>query len=372
MRLETRAVHAGTRIDPATGAIAPPIHPSTTFEREPDGSYPRGYLYARNNHPTREALENCLAELESGAAAAAFGSGMAATTAIFQALRPGDHVIAPTDAYHGTTRLIWEHLVPWGLQASFVDMTDPAQVAAALQSNTRLVWVETPSNPMLRITDIARVAEIAQHGGALTVCDNTIATSVLQRPFELGADLVMHATTKCLGGHSDIMGGAVIAKSAEGIFERIRRIQVNSGAIPSPFDCWLLLRSIRTLPYRVRAQAEHALAVARFLAAHRRVVAVHYPGLRTHPGHALATHQMAGFGGVLSFQVEGDRDVALTVAAKVRLFTRATSFGGLESFIEHRASIEGPASRTPDNLLRLSIGLEHQDDLIDDLAQALG
>jgi cystathionine gamma-synthase len=372
MRFETRAVHAGKEIDPTTGAVTPPIHLSTTFEREPDGSYPRGHLYARNSNPTREALERCVAEVESGATAAAFGSGTAATSAIFQALRPGDHVIAPGDVYHGTARLLREHFAPWGLQATFVDMTDAAQVAGALQPNTRLVWIETPSNPMLRITDIAAVVEIARRAGALTVCDNTIGTPVLQHPLEHGVDLVHHATTKYLAGHSDVMGGAVIARRREGVFESIRKVQVSGGAIPSPFDCWLILRSIRTLPYRVRAQSAHALAVARFLAGHRRVAAVHYPGLPTHPGHALAARQMAGFGGLLSFQVEGDGATALTVAAKLRLVTRATSYGGVESLIEHRASIEGPESRTPQNLLRLSIGLEHPDDLIEDLAQALG
>jgi cystathionine gamma-synthase len=372
MKLETRAVHAGKSVDPATGALAPPIQPSTTFERDPGGSYPRGYLYARNSNPNREALERCLADLEGGAAAAAFASGMAAVAAILQALKPGDHVIGPVDVYHGTARLLREHLIPWGLQAAFVDMTSLAAIGAALRPTTRLLWVETPSNPMLRVTDIAGVVELGRRAGALVACDNTFATPVLQRPLELGADLVMHSSTKYLGGHSDVMGGAVVARTATGIFERIRRIQADSGAVPAPFDCWLVGRSIRTLPLRVRAHSEHASRVARFLAQRPRVDAVHYPGLATHPGHALAARQMQGFGGVLSFQVPGDSDAALAVAAKVRLFTRATSFGGVESLIEHRASIEGPDSRTPPNLLRLSIGLEHPDDLIADLDQALG
>jgi cystathionine gamma-synthase len=372
MKLETRAVHAGKSGDPATGALAAPIQPSTTFERDPDGSYPRGYLYVRNSNPNREALESCLADLEGGAAAAAFASGMAAVAAILQALKPGDHVVAPADVYHGTARLIREQLVPWGLEVAFVDMTSLPAVAAALRPATRLLWIETPSNPMLRVTDVSGVVELARRAGALVACDNTFATPVLQRPLELGADLAMHSSTKYLGGHSDVMGGAVVAKTATGIFERVRRIQVDGGAVPAPFDCWLLSRSIRTLPLRVRAHSEHAVLVARFLAQHRRVEAVHYPGLAAHPGHAVAARQMKGFGGVLSFQAAGGRDVALGVAAKVRLFTRATSFGGVESLIEHRASIEGPESRTPENLLRLSIGLEHPDDLIEDLAQALG
>lgn len=372
MRFETRAVHAGGGVDPATGAVAPAIHPATTFERDPDGSYPRGHLYSRNSNPNREALERCVADLEGGAAAAAFASGTAGTMAVFQSLAPGDHVIAPEDAYHGTTRLLRDLLAPWGLRTAFVDMTDLGAVERAVGPGTKLIWMETPSNPMLRVTDMAGVVAIARRAGALTVCDNALATPVLQRPLELGVDLVMHATTKYLAGHGDVMGGLIVAKTREGFFERVRRIQVNGGAVPAPFDCWLVLRSIRTLAYRVRAHAEHALRVATFLRAHRRVAAVHYPGLPDHPGHAVAARQMTAFGGVLSFQVEGDRGAAMTVAAKVRLFTRATSYGSVESLIEHRASIEGPGTRTPENLLRLSIGLEHPDDLIEDLAQALG
>lgn len=372
MRIETRAVHAGAGIDPATAAVAPPIHPSTTFERDPDGSYPRGHLYSRNSNPNREALERCLADLEGGEAAAAFASGTAATAAMLQALGPGDHVLAPLDVYHGTARLLREGMARWGLEATFVDMTDPAQMAAALRPTTRLVWMETPSNPMLRVTDVAAVVEAARRAGALTVCDNTIATPVLQQPLALGADLVKHSSTKYLGGHADVMGGAVVARTAQGFFEKIRWQQANGGGIPAPFDCWLLRRSIRTLPWRVRAHADNALAVARFLAGHPGVEAVHYPGLPGHPGHAVAVRQMrGGFGGVLSFQARGGRDAALAVAAKVRLVTRATSYGSAESLIEHRASIEGPESRTPANLLRLSVGLEHPDDLIEDLAQAL-
>ncbi len=372
MRLETRAAHAGTSVDAATGALAPAIHPSTTFERAADGSYPRGHLYARNSNPNRDALERCLAELEGGAAAAAFGSGTAASSAILHALAPGDHVVAPRDVYHGTARLLREHMQRWGVAVTFVDMMDTAQVKGALRPATRLVWIETPSNPLLTITDIAATAGIAGSAGALLVCDNTLATPVLQRPLELGADLVKHSTTKYLGGHADIMGGAVVAKSRQGFFERVQWLQANTGGIPAPFDCWLLLRSIRTLPYRVRAHADNALIVAGFLRRHPRVEAVHYPGLPDHPGHAVAAKQMAAYGGMLSFQVRGGRDAAMAVAAALRLITRATSYGSVESVIEHRASIEGPESRTPPSLLRLSVGLEHPDDLIEDLAQALG
>ncbi len=371
MRIETVAVHAGHQVDPATAAVTPPIHLSTTFERDPDGSFPRGHLYARNSNPTRSALERCLAQLEGGADAAAFGSGSAATAAVFQALGPGDHVVAPSDAYHGTLRLLRETFVPWGLQATFVDMTDLARVKDALRPATKLVWVETPSNPLWKVVDIARLAELAHAGGAQCLCDNTVATPVLQRPFDLGADLVMHATTKYLGGHGDVMGGAVITRIDDALFQRIRKTQAGTGGVPSPFDCWLVLRGIRTLPYRVRAHAENAAAVATFLDRHGRVEAVHYPGLPSHPAHDIAARQMKAFGGMLSFQVRGDRDSAMAVAAKVRVFTRATSFGGAESLIEHRASIEGPGTSTPENLLRLSIGLEHAADLIEDLDQAL-
>lgn len=371
IRIETLAVHAGHQIDPGTGAVTLPIHLSTTFAREPDGSYPRGYSYSRTNNPNREALEKCLAVLEGGAAAAAFSSGSAATMSLFQALSPGDHVIAPNDVYHGTARLLREVFAPWGLQTSFVDMTDPAQVRQAVRANTKLIWVETPSNPVLKITDVARVSEIARKAGALCACDNTWATPVLQRPFEHGADLCIHATTKYLGGHGDVLGGALIARTEDGLFQRIRKLQATGGAVPSPFECWLVLRGIATLPYRMRGQSENALTVATFLGQHPGVEAIHYPGLKGHPGHEIAARQMLRFGGMLSLQVRGGKERALGVAAKAKVFTRATSLGGAESLIEHRASIEGPETRTPDNLLRLSIGLEHPDDLIEDLAQAL-
>jgi len=371
MRLETLAVHAGRRVDPTTGAVTPAIHPSTTFEREPDGSYPRGFGYARNANPNRNALEECLAALEGGEAAAAFASASAATSAVFLALQPGDHVVAPTDAYHGTSRLLRETFSRWGLEATFVDMTDVAAVRRAIRPSTRLVWVETPSNPLWKVTDIAAIGALARAASARYVCDNTTATPVLQSPFRLGADLIVHATTKFLGGHGDVIGGAVVTKTRDPFFEKVRAIQASGGAVPSPFDCWLVLRGIRTLPSRMRAHSENALSVATFLAGHARVEAVHYPGLPSHPGHDIARRQMAQFGGMVSVQVKGDRDRALAVAAKGRVFTRATSFGGTESLVEHRASIEGPGTRTPENLLRLSIGLENADDLIEDLDQSL-
>jgi len=371
MRLETRAVHAGTVIDPATGAVVSPIQLSVTFERDADGGYSRGFLYGRNGNPNREALERCIADLEGGEDAAAFASGTAAIMGVVQGLSPGDHLIAPTDVYQGTARLLRELVMPWGIEVSFVDMTDPAAVGGAVRPRTRLVWVETPSNPLLAIADVAAIARIAHDAGALCACDNTFATPVLQRPLALGADLVMHSTTKYLSGHSDVTGGVVVAGRRAGLFERIRRAQIYGGAVPSPFDCWLIRRSIRTLPYRVRAHSEHALAVATYLADHPRVERVHYPGLPSHPGHAMARRQMTMFGGMLSFQVRGGREEAMAAAARVRLVTRATSLGGVESLIEHRASIEQPGTKTPQNLLRMSVGLEHPDDLVEDLAQAL-
>jgi len=370
-RIETVAVRAGLHVDPGTGAVTPAIHPSTTFEREADGSYPRGFLYSRSSTPNRAALEECLAALEGGQDAAAFASASAATAAIFLSLEPGDHVVAPMDAYYGTAKLLRETFARWKLDSTFVDMTDVAAARAAIRTNTRVVWVETPSNPLWKVSDIAALGEIARRAGALYVCDNTTATPVLQSPFKLGADLVLHATTKYLGGHSDVLGGAVVARARDPVFERIRAIQASGGAVPSPFDCWLVLRGIRTLPYRMRAHSENALKVATFLHGHARVEAVHYPGLPTHPAHDVARRQMAAFGGMVSVQVRGDQARAVQVAAKLRVFTRATSFGGTESLVEHRASIEGPGTRTPENLLRLSIGLEHPDDLIDDLDQAL-
>jgi cystathionine gamma-synthase len=371
VKIETLAIHAGQDIDPATGAVIPPIYLTTTFEREADGSYPHGYTYVRSGNPNRTMLERCLAALEGGAECAAFASGLAATGAILQALAPGEHVIAPDDAYFGVTRWLREIMAPWGLETTYVDMRDPANVRAALRPNTRMVWMETPSNPLLKVADIAVIAEIAHAAGAVCAVDNTWATPVLQRPLELGADLVMHATTKYLGGHSDVLGGAVVAREQSALFERVRFLQGNGGAVPSPFDCWLVLRGIQTLAYRVRAHAEHAMRVARFLAEHPRVARVNYPGLASHPGHDVAARQMRAFGGMLSVEIKGGREAAMGVAARVHIFTRATSLGGIESLIEHRASVEPPGNTTPPGLLRVSVGLEHPDDLIADLEQAL-
>jgi cystathionine gamma-synthase len=372
LHLETVAVHAGRGVDKGTGAVMPPIHLSTTFERQPDGGYTDGFVYSRTQNPNRRALEKCLAELEGGAVAAAFSSGQAATFSVLQALGAGEHVILPDDAYFGTAKLALDILARFKLEASVVDMTDLDQVRAAVRPNTRLIWVETPSNPLLKITDITAVAEIAHAARAVCAVDNTWPSPLGQRPLQLGADFAMHSTTKYLGGHSDILGGAVVAREESDYNERILTNQTIGGSVPSPFDCWLLLRSIRTLPYRMRAHSEGAKRVAEYLADHPKVAQVHYPGLPTHPGHEIAARQMLAYGGMLSIQLEGDMGDAMRMAARVRLFTRATSLGGVESLIEHRASVEGPTSKTPQNLLRVSVGLEHPDDLIADLAQALG
>jgi len=373
MRIETLSVHVGRDTDKTTSAVVPAVHMSTTFERAADGSYPSGYSYARAGNPSRNDLEACLAQLEGGAEALAFASGSAASLAVFSLLGAGDHVVAPQQCYHGTAKQLRELCARWGVACSFVDMTDLRAVEAAITPHTRLLWIETPSNPSLLVSDIAALSGLAQRTAALVCCDNTFATPVLQRPFELGADLVMHSSTKFFGGHSDVMGGVVITREAGELSARLRDYQVTAGSVPSPFDCWLIRRSLTTLPLRVRAQSQSAHAIAEFLRGHAGVAEVFYPGLEGHPGHALARRQMpGGFGAVLSFCVRGDRAEAFAVASRLQLFTRATSLGGVESLIEHRASIEGPQSSTPEGLLRVSVGLEHVEDLIADLAGGLG
>jgi len=371
MKLETLSVHVGRDVDPATGAVVPPIHLSTTFERDPDGEFSRGFTYARSDNPTRRALEQCLAALEGGTDATTYASGSAASLAVLSLLRPGDHVLAPIEVFHGTAKQVRDLLGPMGVAYSFVDMTNLYAVRDGLTERTKLVWIETPSNPMLNISDIGTIAELAHGRGALVCVDNTFATPVWQRPFEHGADLVMHSSTKYFGGHSDLMGGVVVVRERGELADRLREYQWTAGSVPSPFDSWLLRRSLTTLPCRMQAQTRTAEEIARFLTKHPRIERVMYPGLETHPSHALACKQMSGFGAVLSFCVRGGRDEAFAVAARLKLLTRATSLGGVETLIEHRASIEGPHSVTPQNLLRISVGLEHADDLIADLEQAL-
>lgn len=372
MKPETLAVRARHTNDATTGAVAPPIVPSTTFEREADGSTPRGFSYTRHHNPNRQALEEALAALEGGGQAAAFASGQAAIMGVLQALAPGDHVIFPLDIYVGARQLVETLYGRWGLQVSFVDLTDPANVEKAWQKSTRLVWAETPSNPNLKITDIGRVADIAHQAGARCVVDNTWATPILQQPLKLGADLVMHSTTKYLGGHSDVLGGALITRRVDDFFQRILDFQKLGGAVPSPFDCWLIQRNLPSLPYHVRAQTANAQAIAEFLSQHPKVAVVHYPGLASHPNHGVAAKQMVGgFGGMLSFEVRGGRAEAFAVINRLKLFRHATSLGGVESLIEHRASAEGPQTQAGEGLLRVSVGLEHAEDLMADLQAAL-
>ncbi len=371
MKIETRAVHAGRQTDPTTGAVTAPIYLSSTFERGADGEYPSGFSYSREDNPNRRSLEQCLASLEGGKEALAFSSGLAVVTAVVQGLEPGDHILAPDDVYWGLRKVIGEVFAKAGLETTYLDMTDVEGVRAAIRPNTRLLWIETPSNPLLKITGLAALGELARKANVITVCDSTFASPILQRPLEWNIDMVMHSTTKYISGHSDVVGGALITKFDNYLFERARKAQRYGGSVPSPFDCWLTMRGIETLPCRVRAQCENALKIATFLEGHPSVEAVHYPGLPSHPGHALAAKQMSAPGGMLSVRIRGGREEAMAVAARTQLFIRATSLGGAHSLIEHRASVEGPQSRTPQNLLRMSIGLENAEDLIADLEQAL-
>jgi len=369
----TRCVHSGLTPDAATGAIAPPIHLSTTFERDQDGSYPRGYRYSREGTPNRAAVEACIAELEGGTGAIAYSSGLAASLAVFELLGPGDHVVAPRDAYHGTLRQLRDIVAKREVALELVDATDQQALASAIGPRTRLVWVETPANPLLGVTDIAATVALARARGALVVCDNTFATPLCQQPLCLGADLVVHSGTKYLGGHSDVLSGIVVVGRDAALGDRLREWQRMTGSVLAPFDCWLLRRSLSTLALRVERQCTNALTIALSLARHPAVAHTLYPGLPRHPGHATAVRQMkGGFGAMISIRVHGGRERAMRVAAGTRLFRRATSLGGVESLIEHRASIEGPGSTTPEDLLRLSIGIEDGDDLCRDLARALG
>jgi cystathionine gamma-synthase len=387
MKIETRAVHAGRNPEGGTRDVVPAIHLSTTFHKADDGTLPGGYLYGRPNNPNREALEHALASLEEGTAALAFSSGSAATLAVFQALSPGDHVIAAEDAYYGTPILLRTVMANWGLKHTLVNMQDLAAVERAITPATRLIWTETPSNPLLNVTDLRAIVALAKQCGAIVACDNTWATPLFQLPLKLGVDVVMHSVTKYLSGHSDVTMGALVFKENSGenggtdtsgkeksqLLEKITAIQHEGGAVPSPFECWLTLRGLQTFPYRVRAHAENAQRVAEFLSTQpkSKIEAVHYPGLASHPGHKIAAAQMSGFGGMMSIQVEGGQAAAFKLIGGLKLFSHATSLGSTHSLIEHRASVEGANTRSPANLLRLSIGLEHPDDLIDDLQDAL-
>lgn len=373
MKLETMAIHAGRGVDAATGAVSTPLHTSTTFERAADGSFPRGFEYVRDSNPNRTAFEACMAVLEGGGEAVAFASGMAAVAAVIEANVRCDaaRIVVPADMYFGIRALIDE--TDFGRRFDFVtaDMTDLAGLRSLITDATTLVWVETPSNPLINVVDIHAVAKLAHDVGAMVVVDNTWATPVLQRPLDLGADVVVHSATKYIGGHSDLMLGVAVMPRGSSSIARLRAIQRHKGSVPSPFDCWMALRGVQTLPLRMAAHSSNAMAVATALARHPGVERVLYTGLGDHPGHEIAARQMTGFGGMLSFIVEGGAEAAFRLTAALKIVIRATSLGGTHTLIEHRASVEGPKSVAPSGLLRLSVGLEHPDDIIADLTQAL-
>ena len=371
---ETRAIHAGQPPDPATGAVVPPISLSTTFAQESVGQH-RGYDYSRSGNPTRSALEACVADLEGGTRGLAFSSGLAAEDAVFRTLAPGDHVIFPSDAYGGTFRLIDKVWGPMGIEHTPVDLSAPAAVEAAWRDNTRLVWVETPSNPLLSIVDIEAVGQLAHGRNALVAVDNTFATPYLQQPLALGADVVVHSSTKYLGGHSDVVGG-LLAVSDPALGDRLAFLQNAAGGVPGPMDCYLVLRGIKTLAVRMDRHCANAAAVAEWLHGHPAVSQVRFPGLPSHPGHAVAARQMKDFGGMVSFVVAAGETAALSVARATKVFTLAESLGAVESLIEHphrmtHASTAGSALQVDEALLRLSVGIESLEDLLADLEQAL-
>ena len=371
LRPDTLAVHAGNAPDDATGAVAPPLHLSTTFRHGPAGERVAGYEYQREGNPTNDRLREALAALEGGETACTFASGMAAMTTLLECLPNGARVLFPDDCYSGLRMLFQEFLPERGLVAEVIDMGDLDAVRAACATPVSMLWIETPSNPLMKVSDIAALADIGHAAGAVIVVDNTFATPLLQRPLTLGADVVMHSTTKYFGGHSDVLGGALVfAKDDELARKVAHRLHV-TGAVLSPFNAWLTLRGCRSLGARMAMHCANARKVVAFLAVHPAIERVNWPGLASHPGHAVAARQMQDFGAMLSIEVRGGREAALAMTGKLRVFTNATSLGGCESLIEHRASVEGATPTSPDNLLRISVGLEHPDDLIADLAQAL-
>jgi cystathionine gamma-synthase len=370
-KLETIAVHAGAEPDPATGALAPPLHFATTFQHGPAGERIAGYEYQREGNPTNDRLRAAIAALEGAEAALTFASGMAAITALLESIPANSRIVIPDDCYTGLRVLCVEFLSERGIHATQVDMADLDAVRAACAGGVAAIWAETPSNPRLRVGDIAALAEIAHAHGALLVCDNTFATPILQRPLALGADVVMHSTTKYFGGHSDVLGGALAFARSDALYERVSHRLHVTGASMAPFSAWLTLRGCRSLPARMAWHCRNARRVAEFLATRDEIERVNYPGLHTHPEHAIAARQMSDFGGMLSIEFRGGREAALAFAGRLKLFINATSLGGCESLVEHRASVEGSNPVSPQNLIRMSVGLEHIDDLLADLEQAL-
>lgn len=370
--IETVAIHGSMRAQKAENSpIVPGIELSTIYEHAKDGHREGDLKYSRLQNPNRLELEAVLNDLEKGAEAAAFSSGIAAINAVFQTLSHGDHVLLPNDVYFGTRKLMWEFSERWGLEIDFVDMTNLEVVEAAAKKNTRMIWIETPSNPQMYITDVEAMVKWAADRSAVVAVDNTWPTPFNMNPIDFGVDLVIHSTTKYLGGHSDLIGGAVIAKESGPLMDRVRSVQVVQGGVPSPFDAWMLCRSIRSFPYRMRAHNENASQLAAFMTRLPGIEEVFYPGLVSHPGHNIAKTQMRAFGGMISFLVTDGEPAAKKMVASSRIIKAATSLGGIESIWEHRKSTEGPLSQTPDNLIRLSVGLEHIEDLKLDLQQAL-
>ena len=369
---ETVSVHVGNEVDPATGAVAPPIHLATTFRHGPSGERVAGYEYQREGNPTNDRLREALAALEGGEEAATFASGMAAMTGLLECLPNGARVLIPDDCYTGLRMLCAEFLPERGITAVAVDMADLDAVRAACAGGIAMLWIETPSNPLMKVSDLAALAELGHAAGAVVVADNTFATPLLQRPIAHGADVVMHSTTKYFGGHSDVLGGALVFAQRGELSEKVAHRLHITGATLAPFSAWLTLRGCRSLGARMAMHCANARRVAEYLAAHPAIERVNWPGLPSHAGHAVAARQMRDFGGMMSIQLRDGRDAALAMAGKLRVFTNATSLGGCESLVEHRASVEGPHPRSPQNLLRMSVGLEHVDDLIEDLRQALG
>jgi cystathionine gamma-synthase len=373
LRPATLAAQALGWVDERTRAVSPSLHPATTYERDPDNRYSSGRIYTRAENPTYDQPEALLTALEGGAGSLLFSSGSAAAAAVFQALTPGDHVIAPRVMYYGVRKWLTTQAAPWGLEVELVPNGDLAALHRALRpGRTRLVWVETPANPTWDVTDIAAAAELAHAAGARLAVDSTAATPVLTRPLELGSDLVMHSATKYLNGHTDVLAGALVTARRDEFWERLVSIRHDGGAMLGPFEAWLLLRGMRTLFLRVAASCRSAQLVAERFQRHPQVARVLYPGLPDHPGHAVAARQMrGGFGGMLSLRIAGGMEAAVGVAARVRVWKRATSLGGVESLIEHRSSVEGPDTPVPPDLLRLSVGIEDPVDLVADLEQAL-
>jgi len=370
VRFETIATHAGAERDD-TGAITPPLHLSVNYEHGPSGERPHGYLYARIDNPTQHRLEKALSAIEGGEAALVFASGVAAGAAYLQSLPPGSHILFPDDLFYGFHALVPVFLPRWSIFWSFVDMTNLTAVRSALRPETRLLWAETPSNPLMKVSDIQGLAKVAHAAGARLIVDATFPTPALLRPLALGADVTIHSTTKYRGGHSDVQGGALVFAHKEDSYTQVHQIRTLLGSVAAPFASWLVLRGLRTLAARMRMHSANAQRIAEALAAHPRVAEVCYPGLSNHEGHATAAKQMSGFGGMLSFRVKGGRTSAISAASRVRLFINAGSLGGPESLIHHAVSFMHPAGTIPDDLLRLSVGLEHAEDLVADLENAL-